>query len=49
MYRKAVLYKGVWLAPGSDALAMYQLGKFKDLDKHLAELDKAWRKLEGRS
>lgn len=48
MYRSAVAYGGTWLAPGSDALVLYQLKKFKELDKHLAELDKAWRKLEGK-
>lgn len=47
MYLKAILYKGVNLAPGSDALQMHQDKKFKELDKHLEQLDKAKRKLEG--
>ena len=48
MYRSAVKYKDGWLAPGSHALELYEAKKFAELDKHLAELDKAWRKLEGR-
>lgn len=48
MYRAAIYYKGGYLAPGSDAFKMHQEKKFAELDKHLAELDKAWKKLEGR-
>lgn len=47
MYSKAKLYNGVWLAPGSDSLRLFEEKKFKELDKHMAELDKAKRKLEG--
>lgn len=48
MYRNAVKYKGEWLAPGSYALELLQAKKFKELDQHLAELDKQFKKLEGR-
>lgn len=48
MLRGAVPYKGVWLAPGSKALAMLQEAKkpeeFKALDTHLRETDKAEEK-----
>ena len=47
MYRNAVKYKDTWLAPGSEAMEMYQAKQFKKLDEHLAALDKAKRKLEG--
>lgn len=49
MYRNAVKYKDHgYLAPGSFAMELCQARKWKELDKHLAELDKTWRKLEGR-
>lgn len=47
MYRNAVEYKGVWLAPGSEALELYKLKQFQKLDELLAECDKNKRKLEG--
>lgn len=34
VYRGAVQYKGVWLAPGSHAFQLYQDKKFKELDQH---------------
>lgn len=49
MDRRAVKYKDEWLAPGSDAMELYQTRQFDKLDKHLAALDKAKRKLEGRA
>lgn len=48
MYLNAVKYKGVWLAPGSDAIELHLMKDFTKLDKHLKELDDAKRKLEGR-
>ena len=48
MYRNAVLYNGVWLAPGSEAMELYQTKQWEKLDKHLAALDKAKRKMEGK-
>lgn len=49
MYRDAVEYKpGFWLAPGSRAMELYKLKKFKELEALLKETDAAWRKLEGR-
>lgn len=47
MYREAVKYKDTWLAPGSEAMRLYQLKAFHALDKHLKELDAAYRKLSG--
>lgn len=51
MYRSAIHYKGVWLAPGSEAFELYKSSittKFEKLDKLLSDCDKAKRKLEGR-
>lgn len=49
MYLNAVKYKDQgYLAPGSHAMELYQAKKFAQLDKHLAEIDKIWRKSEGR-
>lgn len=47
MYRNAVKYKDIWLAPGSHAKQLYDEKKFAALDKHLKELDIAYRKLSG--
>ena len=47
MYRDAVKYKDTWLAPGSHAKQLHDEKKFSDLDKHLKELDVAFRKLSG--
>lgn len=49
---KAVRYKdGTLMMPGSHALELYE-DKSKDasknLDKHMTEVDKVWRKVEGR-
>lgn len=49
---KPVRYKdGTLMMPGSRALELHE-DKSKDasqnLDKHMAELDKVWRKAEGR-
>lgn len=43
MYLSAVKY----LAPGSDAMELYQAKKFAEFDKHLAKLEEAKRKMEG--
>ena len=48
MYKNAIKYKDEWIAPGSYAMQLYQEKKWQALDKHLAELDKAYKKLEGR-
>ena len=48
MYRNAVEYKGVWLAPGSESMKLYQEKKFKQLDELLADCEKRKRKLEGK-
>lgn len=45
---KGVVYKGVRLMPGSEALKLYEEKKWEQLDKHMAELDRVWRKMEGR-
>lgn len=47
MYKNAKLYKGVWMAPGSEGMRLLNDGKLKELDKLLKELDVAKRKLEG--
>ncbi|WYW00762.1 hypothetical protein Voja6_00082 [Pseudomonas phage vB_PpuM-Voja-6] len=52
MYRSAVKYKDHgYLAPGSRAFELYHDKSDKGhklLDQHMAEVDAAWRKLEGR-
>jgi len=52
MYLNAVRYKDKgYLAPGSHAMELYLDKKDKNhalLDKHLAEVDKLWKKIEGR-
>ena len=45
MYRGAVEYKGTWLAPGSQAIQLYQDRKLKELDQHLKALEENERKL----
>lgn len=50
MYRNAVWYKGIWLAPGSESLELYQSKDPKDrqkLDKHLKAQELAYNKLAG--
>lgn len=50
MYRDAVKYNGIYLAPGSEAMALYQSKKPEDrkkLDLHLKKLDQDYRKLSG--
>jgi len=47
MYTKAVKYKDVWLAPGSEAYSLYEAKDWKKLDALLKETDNAKRKLEG--
>ncbi len=39
---KGVVYRGVRLMPGSESYLLHQEGKFKELDKHLKELDRKW-------
>lgn len=51
MYLKAVLYKDVWLAPGSEAFELYHETKPDSkvkLDKLLKECNDRKNKLEGR-
>lgn len=35
MYRTAIHYRGLWLAPASVAYQLYQDNKFEALDKHI--------------
>jgi hypothetical protein len=50
MYLKAVKYKDFgYLAPGSVAMELYEAKKWKELDAHCKELDKQFKKLEGRN
>lgn len=48
MYRKAVKYKDVWLAPGSEAYQLYHDKKFNELEKLLKATALAKDKLEGK-
>ena len=41
MYIKAIKYKDIYLAPGSQAYQLYEDKKFQELDKHLKTLDQA--------
>lgn len=45
MYRNAVQYKGIWLAPGSRAFQLHQEKKFKELDIHMKEVDEREKRL----
>lgn len=45
MYRNAVEYKGVWLAPGSESYRLFHEKKFKELDQHQKLLAENERKL----
>lgn len=48
---KSVMFEGVRLMAGSDAYEMYYDPKdkgHKKLKAHMAELDRVWRKMEGR-
>lgn len=47
MYLKAVKYKDDYLAPGSRAYELYHDKKFKELDVHLREVERNYRKLCG--
>ena len=48
MHVKAVKYRDTYLAPGSDALALYEKKEFKMLDQHLKLLDANEKALLGR-
>jgi hypothetical protein len=39
---------GVLMQPGTGGHELALAGKHKELDKHMDELDKTWRKMEGR-
>lgn len=45
MYRNAVQYKGIWLAPNSQAFQLYQDKKFKELDQLMKEVAERDRKI----
>lgn len=47
MPRDAVLYKGVYLAKGSECFALHEAKKWKQLDELLTLLDHKKKKLEG--
>lgn len=48
MYRNAVKYADTWLAPGSEAMKLYNEKEFIRLNQLLDYVDREWRKLEGR-
>lgn len=39
MYRNAVCYRGLWLAPGSNAIKLYEEKKFKELDQIVKQVE----------
>lgn len=47
MYRNAIKYKDLWLAPGSEAFRLHQEKKLKQLDEHLKDVNKRHNKLLG--
>lgn len=47
MYKNAVFYKSIWLAPGSQAYQLFQEKKYEALDKLLKECDDTYRKSSG--
>lgn len=47
---KAIRHKsGVWMQDGTTGHELATAKKTKDLDKHMDDLDKVWRKAEGRN
>lgn len=48
MYIKAVKYKDTYLAPGSEAMRLYQEKDFKKLDKLLKECAETKVRMEGK-
>jgi hypothetical protein len=46
MNRKSVFYRGSWLDPNSQAWKLHEEKKFKELDAHMAKLDKKAKALE---
>lgn len=47
MYKNAVKYRDVWLAPASKGMELYHDKKFKELDSLLKELDRKDREQLG--
>lgn len=46
---KAIRHKsGLWMQPGTTGFELATEKKSKELERHVEELDKAWRKAEGR-
>lgn len=45
--RGAVLYKGIYLMPGSQAHHLWTTKDWKGLDQHMKELDEKDKKLKG--
>ena len=48
MNKNAVLYKGIYLMPGSEAFTLHKEGKTEQLNALLRKCDQDKRKLEGR-
>lgn len=48
MHLKAVKYRDTYLAPGSDAMELFEKKNFKALDQHLKQLDENEKALLGR-
>lgn len=47
MHKDAILYNGIWLMPGSEALSLLKEKKKDKLDKLLKECENSRMKLEG--
>lgn len=47
MIKGTVEYKGEYIAPGSHAMELYEAKKWQELDKHLAELNRVYKKMRG--
>lgn len=47
MYLNAITYNGEKIARNSDAFLLWEAKKFKELDKHLAEINKRFLAEQG--
>lgn len=45
--RNAIFYRGTWLMPGSHAHKLHTEGKMAALERHMAAVSDAYRKLHG--
>ena len=45
--KKAIWYRGSWLAPGSRAHALHSEGKLKELAEHMREVERRDKVIRG--